>query len=226
VAAGVHEEPKYSAVQLAELVGQPAFAGLMTALLALAAACIGRMTFRGGELLLAAQARPSNPRLRDVLLPAVTAACMGCFTNIGLKALGVLLRRSAPLPQLLACCAACAAPALAQLNYLNRGLQLYPQTVFIPVYNSLLVLLETTSGSIFYREYPAILADVRWTSLFALGFGAVVVGIALFALRREAPAVKRLALASPPATGCHGPGAPRKPPQRGAPASRGEGRPS
>eukprot|EP00449_Zooxanthella_nutricula_P012516 CAMPEP_0198506586 /NCGR_PEP_ID=MMETSP1462-20131121/11791_1 /TAXON_ID=1333877 /ORGANISM="Brandtodinium nutriculum, Strain RCC3387" /LENGTH=99 /DNA_ID=CAMNT_0044235811 /DNA_START=60 /DNA_END=355 /DNA_ORIENTATION=+ len=57
--------------------------------------CVAYMSRRRAELEQAAQARPSNPNIAEVLLPAVVASGCGCIANIALKAVGELLKTKA-----------------------------------------------------------------------------------------------------------------------------------
>ena len=45
--------------------------------------------------------------------------------------------------------------ATTQLSYLNRGLAKYNAVKFLPIYNTLLLLIGVTSGAIYFREYSA-----------------------------------------------------------------------
>merc|ERR1712154_740086 len=74
-----------------------------------------------------------------------------------------------------------ALPAILQLNYLNRGLQLYPQTLFIPVYTSSLIVVTAFGGAIFFQEFELMTHSV----CFGLGVTLVACGISLFSLRKE-----------------------------------------
>mmetsp|Transcript_86436 Transcript_86436/g.217634 ORF Transcript_86436/g.217634 Transcript_86436/m.217634 type:complete len:176 (+) Transcript_86436:2-529(+) len=130
-----------------------------------------------------AKRRALNPNVLEVLLPSIAAGGAGCLTNIALKAVGVLLRASAPGVEIFTWAVLVALPALVQLNYLNRGLQLYPQTVFLPIYTAILVLLSTVVGAIFYEEHTELMAQPRWQHLFTLGVTWIVTGISLFTFR-------------------------------------------
>jgi len=77
------------------------------------------------------------------------------------------------------------APAAVQLNYINRGLQLYPQTVFIPIYTAFLVLLSTIVGAVFYQEHTQFLNHLRLQICFAIGISCIIAGIGMFAFRTE-----------------------------------------
>ena len=45
--------------------------------------------------------------------------------------------------------------ATTQLSYLNRGLAKYNAVKFLPIYNTLLLMIGVTSGAIYFREYSA-----------------------------------------------------------------------
>lgn len=132
----------------------------------------------------AAVTRPANPPMLHVLLPGLAAATAGCFSNIGLKAFVELLQAEAPWAQLVLCLLVGTLPfAVLQLNFVNRGLRLYLQTIFFPVYNALLVILNTITASIFYQEYLILLASGDRFGLFWIGVAVVAVGIGFFGLR-------------------------------------------
>jgi len=126
-----------------------------------------------------------TPRLQFVLLAAWLAAAAGCITNIALKVLSELLTvpgegTLATATLLLGILPA----AVGQQQALNKGLRLYPQTVFFPVYSSLLMLANTLFGAVFFDEYTGLLHDGRGL-VFALGLGCIVCGISLFSLRHS-----------------------------------------
>ena len=45
--------------------------------------------------------------------------------------------------------------AVAQLSYLNRGLSKYNAIKFLPIYNTLLLMVGVTCGAIYFQEYDA-----------------------------------------------------------------------
>jgi len=124
------------------------------------------------------------PRFQFVLLAAWQTAAAGCITNIGIKVFSEVLV-AGPEQQLLAIAVFLIGifpAAFGQQQSLNKGLRLYPQTVFFPIYSSLLMLANTFFGAIFFNEYVELLEGVRG-SIFAAGLGAIVLGIFLFSQR-------------------------------------------
>lgn len=141
----------------------------------------------------AAQLRPTNPPMMQLVIPAWTAAGAGCLTNLWLKALGVMFQVRAPFLKDVACLLFGVVPfALLQINYLNRGLKLYYQTIFFPTYSALLVLTNTVYGSIFYKEYKTIMNSTGQITTFCLGVTAVIFGISLFRFRSPAQAADQM----------------------------------
>lgn len=130
-----------------------------------------------------ASEQPHNPHLPHVLLPALAAALCGAVANIGLKGVGELLRSESPRVQVVACVLIVAPAAILQVNFINRGLFLYPQSVFISVYGALLILMNTMYGALFYEEYKPLLASRVRLFWFACGCSLIMVGIWLFRLR-------------------------------------------
>lgn len=152
------------------------------------ATCVACMLMFARELEDAAVARPENPPISHVLLPALASAGAGCFTAIGLKAFVELAQAQAPWSHLTICVlVGVVPPALVQLNFVNRGLRLYPQTIFLPVYKAALVLLSTACASVFYHEYALLLARDRSGAqlvMFWLGVFLIACGIGAFGLRQ------------------------------------------
>merc|ERR1712217_624576 len=75
-------------------------------------------------------------------------------------------------------------PAMGQVQAINRGLRLYPQTVFFPVYSSLLVLANTLFGICFFREDEGMLG-ITDVALFGLGIAFICIGISMYSLRAD-----------------------------------------
>ena len=57
------------------------------------------------------------------------------------------------------------------------------QTIFFPVYSASLVILNTITASVFYKEYLILLASGNSFALFWAGVAVVAVGIGFFGLR-------------------------------------------
>jgi len=125
-----------------------------------------------------------SPRLEFVLLAAWQTAAAGCITNIGIKVFSELLVAGAQHRPLAfaSFCIGILPSALGQQQALNKGLRLYPQTVFFPIYSSLLMLANTFFGAVFFNEYVGLLEGERG-AIFGLGLLLVVVGIFLFSQR-------------------------------------------
>ena len=73
--------------------------------------------------------------------------------------------------------------AVVQINFINRGLALYPQTLFFPVYSSMLVLANTIFGALYYEEYLNLLTTPSDFGYFVFGCLLIVQGINLFRWR-------------------------------------------
>jgi len=127
--------------------------------------------------------RPQNPYLPHVLRPAIAAALCGAAANIGLKAIGELIRWHVGVWLVLFCALLFAPAALLQVNFINRGLFLYPQSIFMSVYGAVLVLTNTVFGAIFYREYLDLLSSVSRFMCFSSGCVLILAGISLFRYR-------------------------------------------
>jgi len=126
-----------------------------------------------------------SPRLQFVLLAAWQTAAAGCITNIGIKVFSELLVAGARHELLIASfCIGILPAAVGQQQALNKGLRLYPQTVFFPIYSSLLMLANTFFGAVFFNEYVGLLEGERG-GIFGLGLLLVVLGIFLFSQRGE-----------------------------------------
>jgi len=183
-AAGVHVEDEYDFIGLLQLWGKFEFLLAVGFLSAAMLGCLGHMARHRAHIEALARSRPSNPNLCHVLLPALVAAGSACFSNILLKAVGELVKSGAVALQLSICLAAAGMPAIVQLNFVNKGLALYQQTVFVPVYSSLLVVINTFYGLIFYREYVALLQQRERCGLFFGGVLLVILGVVAFSLRK------------------------------------------
>eukprot|EP00747_Dinoflagellata_sp_TGD_P182234 gnl/TRDRNA2_/TRDRNA2_36401_c0_seq1.p1 gnl/TRDRNA2_/TRDRNA2_36401_c0~~gnl/TRDRNA2_/TRDRNA2_36401_c0_seq1.p1 ORF type:complete len:450 (-),score=66.40 gnl/TRDRNA2_/TRDRNA2_36401_c0_seq1:98-1447(-) len=182
-AAGVHQEIKIDKEKLVELAWDHVFLSHLAALIFFLSITLSYMMLRAKELEQSAKARYANPRLIEVLLPAFTAAGLGGISNVALKALGELFNNHATALNYLVCLPFVLIPAVMQLNYVNRGLQLYMQSIFIPIYTALLVLANTFYGMIFYKEYKQVCQYSKWSGVFCCGILFVVLGISLFTYR-------------------------------------------
>lgn len=127
--------------------------------------------------------RKENPYLPHVVLPALAAALCGAVANIGLKGVGELVKAQGQWYQVVACVLVVAPAAIAQVNFINRGLFLYPQSIFLSVYSALLVLANTIYGALFYEEYRSLLGSTAHFLFFVFGCYIIVQGIWLFKLR-------------------------------------------
>lgn len=183
--AGSHEDSEFTFSELVQLLGHASVMWALLLLVGTIAGCMGYMEKRRPQIEMSAMQRPLNPNIFEVSLPAVVAAGCGCLTNISLKGVGELLKGGAEFGHLLMWLLTALMTALAQLNYINRGLRLYLQTVFFPVYSALLVLTNTLYGLIFYQEYGALVKRPDLSVLFAVGILAIVLGVVLFTFRRS-----------------------------------------
>jgi len=123
-----------------------------------------------------------NPSLLKVILPAWAAAGTATLTNLGLKAFSELLKVS--LKASIVCFVAVVVPCAAvQIQSINRGLRLYPQTIFFPIYSSLLVLSNSLFGSLIFLESVAM--KPHEIGVFGLGVALVMAGISLYSQRKS-----------------------------------------
>jgi len=113
------------------------------------------------------------------------AAGCGCFSNIMLKAVAELISGALLSLDMGVCIVSTLLPAVLQLNFVNKGLALYQQVVFLPVYTSLLILITTSYGLIFYREYADLVNQRVRCALFSCGVLLIALGVNLFSLRRS-----------------------------------------
>lgn len=175
---------------LERLATRPLTLALLAALAASLAACAARQRLRRSDIEEESAEFFEAPNLKHLLLPAWLAAGIGGITNIGMKVLGEFFVAGAPGLQVLgALLLGVACPAVLQQQSLNNGLRLYPQTVFFPVYSSLLVLANTILGLIFFEEYAILIRKQQESAIVGFGMGLVIVamGIVLFSWRRKAP---------------------------------------
>jgi len=178
---GAHDEAEYSAAALWSRFTDPAFVCVMVCAAALVAGCIVYMQQAAAEL--QQVSKLGTWKVHQMLMPALASAGCGLFSNINLKAAGILLASGQIWP-VLPWLILTVLPAALQINYLNKGMQLYPQAVFIPIYSACLMLATTIGGAIFYQDYTYI-RDWHTMLMFFGGATAVAGGISLFALRHK-----------------------------------------
>mmetsp|Transcript_19846 Transcript_19846/g.43102 ORF Transcript_19846/g.43102 Transcript_19846/m.43102 type:complete len:404 (+) Transcript_19846:382-1593(+) len=194
--AGPRHEKHLSFAELFALLGGHIFVFSTIGLAILVAFCIGYMHCRRQQIEDIAKARAENPNMGHVILPGVVAASFGCLTNICLKAVGELMKGDASFFQAFLWLIGAAVFAIVQLNFVNRGLRLYMQTIFFPVYNALLVLTNTMHGAIFYKEYQGMMHEAFRSFIFLSGMGCILAGIGLFRLRKQNPEIAGAAAAA------------------------------
>jgi len=188
--AGVHQDCKFTIPMMWELLIAPTTVVYLLATLALGVVCIFHMRRDRERIEVVALKHADKPKVLDMMLPAVAAAVCAGYSNIGLKALGVMLRTGFEGISETVCLttvwvAVSVFASLVQLNFVNRGLRLYQQTVFLPIYKSLLIVSNTNAGLVFYQEYTELTADPMWFGLFMCGVASITAGISLFRFRRE-----------------------------------------
>lgn len=174
-----------SAVDLCSLATQPLFMAVVFMGTLWEFILIKQMRQLHEEMERLAIRRQQNPHLPHVLRPAIAAALCGAAANIGLKAISELIRWHGFARQVLFCGVLVLPAALFQVNFINRGLCLYPQSVFMSVYGAVLVLSNTFFGAIFYREYVALLSSASRFMCFSIGCVLILAGISLFKYREH-----------------------------------------
>jgi len=184
-AAGPHQTQDFSPSELEALFCKPAFVKSIAVLGTIQVGGMMYMSRRAKAMEKSAMARPINPNMLEVTLPGIVAAGWGCFSNIALKGVGILLGKNADLLEWVQWLSILVISAMAQINYVNKGLHLYLQTVFLPVYSALLVVCNTLYGLIFYEEYTDLLHDSGKCAVFVSGVAFIVFGVTLFTLRRS-----------------------------------------
>jgi len=176
----------YSANDLIQLVKRPLFVFSVAVGVIFELLVVRRMRTCRSEIERLASAQQANPHLPHVILPAVAAALCGAVANIGLKGVGELVKGNSSVVDVLLCALLVTPAALVQINFISRGLFLYPQSVFMSVYAAVLVLTNTFYGACFFMEYHALLSSTPKFLLFLLGCMMIVSGIWLFKLRKPA----------------------------------------
>jgi len=179
---GPKEEINYSPAELLKLCLEPAFMISMSALLLALGGCVTAMWLKRATITRAAELNPCNPNMFHVVMVAFAAAGPGAIANILLKTISEMIAQNVWL-ECIAPVILLAPAAVLQLNFINRGLRLYPQTVFFPIYNTLLVFGNTTCGAIYFEEFKILFQHSVNTTIFLLGILFVFAGILCFARR-------------------------------------------
>ena len=71
--------------------------------------------------------------------------------------------------------------AVTQLSFINKGLALFPGIVFLPIYNTCQIILSTSVGSVFYKEYKNQTATDL--GIFILGCFIASCGVIIIAVK-------------------------------------------
>jgi hypothetical protein len=192
--AGAHETVALTPQELLARACRPACVLLLSLLMLLLGGCCAYSSQKRALVEECARLRPSAPNRLHVSVVAFAAAGMGGIANLALKA-GVELIKTPPVRGgeasmihhgggCIACLLVAAVAATAQLNYVNRGLRLYMQTVFVPIHYALLVVMNTFYGAVVYEEYGEVFANGARAYLFCLGMMLIIQGICTFTLRK------------------------------------------
>ncbi|CAE8601338.1 unnamed protein product [Polarella glacialis] len=192
--SGQHREVDYDFQDLLHLASDLPFLCALGFLVFVVLCSLAVMLTQRAQIEASAKERPDNPRIRDVLLPALVACGFGGIANIMLKCLGELIKEQAGVLKCGVCLLLAALPGAAQLNFINGGLRLYPQLVFFPIYSAILILVTTCFGLVFFQEYGSLLAHTGRLVVFILGVVFVCLGIVSFTMRRGDPVVPRVAV--------------------------------
>eukprot|EP00747_Dinoflagellata_sp_TGD_P031681 gnl/TRDRNA2_/TRDRNA2_135476_c0_seq1.p1 gnl/TRDRNA2_/TRDRNA2_135476_c0~~gnl/TRDRNA2_/TRDRNA2_135476_c0_seq1.p1 ORF type:complete len:429 (-),score=41.41 gnl/TRDRNA2_/TRDRNA2_135476_c0_seq1:75-1319(-) len=184
---GARHEAKFDLGSLEQLCWRPIFLWFLTILIVFLVACLGYMYSKSSEIEQSAKCRPLNPKLLEASLPAFVAAAFGSITKITLKVGFELFKHGGEMgvpPRYAAYCLTfCFIPAALQLNYVNRGLRLYMQTIFVPIYTALQVITNTLYGAVFFEEYTELLANRSHFCIFSVGILLITSGACLFLFR-------------------------------------------
>lgn len=150
---GAHHDLEVSSVeQLQHIVLRPAALAMMGGIVLMITVSFLLQNLNNTTIEHEATRRFENPSILKVILPAWAAAATATLTNLALKSFSELLKIS--LTASIACFLTSVFPcAMVQIQSINRGLRLYPQTVFFPIYSSLLVLANSLFGSLIFLEY-------------------------------------------------------------------------
>eukprot|EP00928_Gymnodinium_smaydae_P066062 TRINITY_DN49109_c0_g1_i1.p1 TRINITY_DN49109_c0_g1~~TRINITY_DN49109_c0_g1_i1.p1 ORF type:complete len:439 (+),score=83.90 TRINITY_DN49109_c0_g1_i1:38-1318(+) len=168
-----------------ELAGSTLFCGCLSVLLVALLASWGYQAFYRKQIRETAKARPSAPPMAHVMQPALIAAGMSVFTNIGFKSAMEFLKAGSRAN--FALLMVLILPiAVFQLQVVNYGMRLYSQLLFYPVYHAVQVIVNSIYGAIFFQEYREIFSVDSRMELFVMGVVIVASGIALLGERKHA----------------------------------------
>jgi len=181
-AVGPKQEINYSPTELLQLCMRPGFLAVMSALLLALIGCFTVMWLKRASVARAAERNPSNPNIGHVVIVAFAATGPGAISNILLKTVSEMIAQNDWL-QCLASVVLLVPFAVLQLNFINRGLRYYPQTVFFPIYQTMLVVGNTTLGAIYFKEFKILFLHRANATVFLLGMLFVSAGILCFAQR-------------------------------------------
>jgi len=179
-AYGAHQDETLSSRDIATLVMRPANIALYLVLLFWLAILWKCDEWRSEASVGKAFTTPP-PRMSQVVVIASTAAIAGCLMNLHLKATAELIKSGSSWSGVVLSLLCCAPYAALQMNFISRGLRLYMQTLFVPVYNSLLMVSVTFCGGIFYGEGALIDRKARW--YFTVGLLLCLSGLWQLTLR-------------------------------------------
>eukprot|EP00401_Gymnodinium_catenatum_P025424 CAMPEP_0117578144 /NCGR_PEP_ID=MMETSP0784-20121206/63831_1 /TAXON_ID=39447 /ORGANISM="" /LENGTH=801 /DNA_ID=CAMNT_0005377757 /DNA_START=54 /DNA_END=2459 /DNA_ORIENTATION=- len=172
---GAKEEPQYTLSDLQRFAQQPLAVVVFSGLFVLWVSCVYYQLAHAEDLKRCAEKQPS---FFEIMLPAVTATTSGAMTNINLKCLGKLLVSGLGVGWCILWFLYMVLPfAAMQLYFLNKGLKLYEQLTFQPIYSALLVLFGTLTAGVFFEEYEILLQTGARLKLFLLGLALIVSGI-------------------------------------------------
>jgi drug/metabolite transporter (DMT)-like permease len=180
---GSHDDVEVNSVeQMQQIVLRPAALAMTGGIMLTIAVAFLLQKLNAKTIEHEATQRVENPSILKVIQPAWAAAATATLTNLALKSFSEFLKVS--LTAAIVCFITAVVPcAMVQIQSINRGLRLYPQTVFFPIYSSLLVLTNSFFGSMIFLDYLAMKADE--ISVFGLGVAFVMAGISLYSLRKS-----------------------------------------
>lgn len=186
-------DPNYTLEDLLMLAQKPAWICGLAILTCLIVACIVYMVLHASEIKAEASASEAGLLLGRALLPAFVASGFGLITNIMLKGLGEIMTTGSSWVVLIAWgLLGVAPPATLQLNYMNRGLSLYPQLVFVPTYSALLVIMNTCGALLYYEEYKVFEHRIMQCIFFIVGLLMIAGGLGLLCFRKPQGSATRL----------------------------------